>query len=557
MAYNEHKSESQNNYGWNLTWNATGKFPVIAKRIWKTKADLLAWVNDISDTAVEGLIVGVCGDGENNGVYFLESVGDGLTDGSVVQLVKKEKGKGLSTNDFTDEYKNKLDSYNAETEKFDDTAIWERIEALATALETLTSENVDSTIESFNEIVTFLSNIEDTHTLEGIINGINQSISNVEKRIPTKLSELDNDMKYLTEHQDLSGKQDKLVSGTNIKTINGQDVLGEGDIVIEGGNSEANVGAVDTDDFVEEPDLAKYLTTKPQSFTDEEKQQVKDNLGISETGGNVETLNVNVSGITEGFTVYVMSEDGNVIGSQTTNYKTYRIKEGTRYYVMAGEVEGYMAPNNSETFTAYGYAEHEINMVYKKYLGTKNPSNGVYIQDIYGYCCTEDEWTGDFTPNGIAVITDNCSFVIALEQSSELLYFGPNDVVESGVVTTNESGALGDYKGVNNTNAMVDRYPTKNYSCNYCKSYIFPNGKTGYLGAAGEWNMVSLNFDAIVRALEICGGQPFITEYPYTSSTLSNTNSGLKHVWVFNLNSRVMYYSGKDNRHSCRAFTTL
>lgn len=48
-----------------------------------------------------------------------------------------------------------------------------------------------------------------------------------------------------------------------------------------GGNPEANVGAVDTDDFVEEPDLAKYLTTKPQSFTDEEKQQVKDNLGIN------------------------------------------------------------------------------------------------------------------------------------------------------------------------------------------------------------------------------------------------------------------------------------
>lgn len=39
----------------------------------------------------------------------------------------------------------------------------------------------------------------------------------------------------LTEHQDISGKQDKLVSGENIKTINGQSVLGEGDIVIEGG----------------------------------------------------------------------------------------------------------------------------------------------------------------------------------------------------------------------------------------------------------------------------------------------------------------------------------
>lgn len=39
----------------------------------------------------------------------------------------------------------------------------------------------------------------------------------------------------LQEHQDLSGKQDKLVSGTNIKTINGNSILGEGNLVIEGG----------------------------------------------------------------------------------------------------------------------------------------------------------------------------------------------------------------------------------------------------------------------------------------------------------------------------------
>lgn len=39
----------------------------------------------------------------------------------------------------------------------------------------------------------------------------------------------------ITSHQDISGKQDKLVSGTNLKTINGQSLLGSGDITIEGG----------------------------------------------------------------------------------------------------------------------------------------------------------------------------------------------------------------------------------------------------------------------------------------------------------------------------------
>lgn len=35
---------------------------------------------------------------------------------------------------------------------------------------------------------------------------------------------------YLTEHQDISGKQDTLISGSNIKTINDESVLGEGNI---------------------------------------------------------------------------------------------------------------------------------------------------------------------------------------------------------------------------------------------------------------------------------------------------------------------------------------
>lgn len=36
----------------------------------------------------------------------------------------------------------------------------------------------------------------------------------------------------------VGGKQDKLVSGTNIKTINGQSILGSGNITISGGVSQ-------------------------------------------------------------------------------------------------------------------------------------------------------------------------------------------------------------------------------------------------------------------------------------------------------------------------------
>ena len=65
--------------------------------------------------------------------------------------------------------------------------------------------------------------------------------------VPTNVSAFTNDAGYLTQHQDISNlatkaevnaKQDELVSGTNIKTINGNSILGEGNIEIQGGGSE-------------------------------------------------------------------------------------------------------------------------------------------------------------------------------------------------------------------------------------------------------------------------------------------------------------------------------
>ena len=65
--------------------------------------------------------------------------------------------------------------------------------------------------------------------------------------VPTNVSAFTNDAGYLTQHQDISNlatktelnaKQDTLVSGTNIKTINGNSILGEGNIEIQGGGGE-------------------------------------------------------------------------------------------------------------------------------------------------------------------------------------------------------------------------------------------------------------------------------------------------------------------------------
>lgn len=67
------------------------------------------------------------------------------------------------------------------------------------------------------------------------INGTNKNPSNGVVDLGT----------VITSHQNISGKQDKLVSGTNIKTINGESILGGGDITItsSGGSGGASSSA--------------------------------------------------------------------------------------------------------------------------------------------------------------------------------------------------------------------------------------------------------------------------------------------------------------------------
>lgn len=84
--------------------------------------------------------------------------------------------------------------------------------------------------------------------------------------IPTKVSQLTNDSNYTTS-TDLQAKQDKLVSGTNIKTVNGNSLLGEGNIEIQGGTGGIPDAPADgkkyvrsNNNWVEEVDISDLAT---------------------------------------------------------------------------------------------------------------------------------------------------------------------------------------------------------------------------------------------------------------------------------------------------------
>ena len=67
------------------------------------------------------------------------------------------------------------------------------------------------------------------------VTSVNGQTGAVNITVPTKTSQLTNDSGYITNSYHDNTKQDTLVSGSNIKTINGNSILGPGNITISGG----------------------------------------------------------------------------------------------------------------------------------------------------------------------------------------------------------------------------------------------------------------------------------------------------------------------------------
>ena len=87
--------EKQSNVGWGLTLKMSGKAPEVAKRIFDTLAHAQAYIDDVNDSAIEGLVLRVVNDGDNNGVYFVESV-KSSADGSSGVMTKLSTTAGAS-----------------------------------------------------------------------------------------------------------------------------------------------------------------------------------------------------------------------------------------------------------------------------------------------------------------------------------------------------------------------------------------------------------------------------------------------------------------------------
>ena len=95
-------------------------------------------------------------------------------------------------------------------------------------------------------------------------NKLDYSLLDNTPTIPSKTSDLTNDSGFINNSYHDSTKQDVLVSGTNIKTINNQNILGSGNINIGGGSG----GTSDYDQLENRPQINNVTLSGNKSLSD-------------------------------------------------------------------------------------------------------------------------------------------------------------------------------------------------------------------------------------------------------------------------------------------------
>jgi hypothetical protein len=134
---------------------------------------------------------------------------------------------------------------------------------------------------------------------------------------------------------------------------------------------------------------------------------------------------------------------------------------------------------------------------------------------------------------GVAILTDDCRFVVAKEDISDntIRWGGYETDISTLTDYTNEANAATDFGGVNNTSKIIAAIGNSNdgyrdgTAAGDCAAYTFPNGKTGYLGAAGEWEVARQNKEDLNSALTLIGGTTMKEGYYWTSTEYSSNRA--------------------------------
>lgn len=318
-------------------------------------------------------------------------------------------------------------------------------------------------------------------------------------------------------------------------------ILSYGDTNVQISNGQSIAIPVGTEVTITFPEVEGYKTPEVITFTNE--------------GGLVEKSAIY---LTEVVTVTLSAFNGSSVNGQkvTINGQQYtysmpvtvKIPFGTTYTVSVNEKTGFITPGQKQ-FTA----EQVSRSVTMTYLEIKR---GVFILDTDGNLIKRSEWSSSNNSKavGVAVLSENCEFVIAPTPKFLSKYWCPSYTYISGVTTTSSQlEAQADYKGIENSAAIVAVAGSNNYAAAYCQEYLFKNGKKGYLGSCGEWQEAYNNKAEINACMSLIGGDEISgNNFHWTSTQYDRDNA-----WVLRWDDGIVDYSGKEQYRWARAFAVL
>jgi hypothetical protein len=236
----------------------------------------------------------------------------------------------------------------------------------------------------------------------------------------------------ITAHQDISGKQDKLVSGTSIKTINGESLLGSGDIEISGGSGGGGVYIT--------PFTVKQFCTGSVELTDEQRNEL---------------LNAASQNRIIGMPYGGDNQTGYIVADYNYSLDEY---DSSYWYLVLGVI--YNGAHYSNSIVSSGNS----NFILSRLAITPFSPKPYFVTAEDGVAYVEDD----------LAYTDNCIFWVEGECTELYIYLEPSRIGKTVKFFTGESCTLEFLYPVYWANGEV---PTIEPSTNYELSLVSIKGE--------------------------------------------------------------------------------
>lgn len=187
--------------------------------------------------------------------------------------------------------------------------------------------------------------------------------------------------------------------------------------------------------------------------------------------------------------------------------------------------------------------------------------NGVYIQHSESNkLYLAEQWNTDWNKyaNGTVVISNVISLVIAPNTISyKECWQNPNSDAGliSGVTTeTDKYSAYDDYNGKTNSNLIMQAQLEYGGNAAWaCSLYKFKNGKSGYLGACGEWRQIINNHKtAVNKCQSLIEGHTLVSGSYWTSTQVDKGSA-----WRMNAYDATASQALKSEEYFVIAFADL